>query len=513
MDENLHNIEDLFHSALDDNEETPSQNVWEGVDKRLDKDNIVSIKRKYTNIKRIAVLLLLLLISYALFDVYKSNRNQNGNNIAKNTDTINLDKQNRSNKIADKVSDRSDEKNTVTLIDTSSNTNIIKETLAFENSVDGKETKINLQQSNPVDRNQLQKQNNTERIKSIKDIKESQETLTSNQKKKRNTKGTYRIKITNALPTEDEELAQQNDYADNQIPSIPNKKNTLGKEEIVKRKDSIEAKKIADLTASVKTKIADSTKNAVAKNNKKKPIKQSRFSLTPFFSPDIAWYRLQDDEIAGQHDNAKEIEKEEKHEFSYTYGVLADYKINKRWGLQSGLTLSNTNIVVEPKTIYAQQDNAGGVKYRINTSSGYGYVLPKYSTNPVVGDSLYAFTSTHSLQYIGIPLAVTYNVTKGKFKFNALAGVSANILTKAKLEATLEKGFNNSIETVDNLQGLKKVYFSGLAGVGVDYKLTKKTSVVFAPTMRFALNSITKDAPVKSYPVSFGFNVGLKISL
>jgi hypothetical protein len=222
---------------------------------------------------------------------------------------------------------------------------------------------------------------------------------------------------------------------------------------------------------------------------------------------------LHDDKVVNQQDNASELEKEEKPEFSSTYGALVDYKINKHWGLQSGITLSNTNITVDPKTIYAQQDNTGNVKYRINTSSGYGYVLPSFSSNPVVGDSLYAFTSTHSLQYIGIPLAVTYNVTKGKFKFNALAGLSANILTKAKLETTVEKGFSNSAETLDNLKGLRKMYFSGLAGIGVDYKLTKKTAMTFAPTMRFALNSINKDATVKSYPMSFGFVVGLKLDL
>ena len=77
MDKNLQNIEDLFRSALDDNEEIPSRNIWETVDKRLDKDNIVSIKRKYTNLKKVAVLLLLLLLSFTLYEVnfiYKNKR-------------------------------------------------------------------------------------------------------------------------------------------------------------------------------------------------------------------------------------------------------------------------------------------------------------------------------------------------------------------------------------------------------------------------------------------------------
>jgi hypothetical protein len=192
---------------------------------------------------------------------------------------------------------------------------------------------------------------------------------------------------------------------------------------------------------------------------------------------------------------------------------LVDYTINNHWGLQSGLTLSNTRISLEPKQIYAQTDNNGSIKYRLNTSSGYGYVLPKFITNPIVGDSLYAFTSTHSLQYIGIPLAVTYHITRGKFRFNTLAGIAANILNKATLETTVENGSTHSIETVNNLQGVKNVYFSALAGAGVDYKLTNRTALTFEPTMRFALNSINKDATVKSYPMSLGFAMGLKIEL
>ena len=127
--------------------------------------------------------------------------------------------------------------------------------------------------------------------------------------------------------------------------------------------------------------------------------------------------------------------------------------LNKHWSLQSGLTYSSTNIIVEPKTIYAQSDNSGSVKYRINTSSGYGYLSPSFSSNPAVGDSLYAFTSTHTLNYISIPLALKYNITKDKFSFNAMTGLSINILTQGKIETLVEKGVNNETEVVNNLQG------------------------------------------------------------
>ncbi|HQW84087.1 MAG TPA: outer membrane beta-barrel protein [Ferruginibacter sp.] len=513
MDENLHNIENLFRNALDDNEETASENVWEAIDKRLDKDKIVSIKRSYANLKRIAIMLLLLLTSYVLYDVYKVDGGKGSQGFVKNNEANDSGNQKEISNIPEiKSTDRFSGTN-------SSNTSSIS-TQQGKNAVI---EKVDAENTNPVNTKEiqsnqkviLQKQAIAKKINSDKDNSENQAAIVINQKKKYSTRSSSKIKIISATAAEDGDILVKNNDEQQykEIPTLRKLKISSIEPMQLLRHDSIDKKQLIKLIAAAKIKISDTANNSVAKNSKKTITKPSRFSVTPFFSPDIAWYRLQDNEINNQHDNASELEKEEKHEFSSTYGALVDYKINKHWGLQSGLTLSNTNITVDPKTIYAQQDNTGSVKYRINTSSGYGYVLPSFSSNPAVGDSLYAFTSTHSLQYIGIPLAVTYNVTRGKFKFNALAGLSANILTKAKLETTVEKGFINAPETVDNLQGLRKIYFSGLAGVGVDYKLSKKTAVTFAPTMRFALNSINKDATVKSYPMSFGFVLGLKLDL
>ncbi len=60
---------------------------------------------------------------------------------------------------------------------------------------------------------------------------------------------------------------------------------------------------------------------------------------------------------------------------------------------------------LEPEKIYAERDNQGEVKYTINTSSGKGYILPSFSSNPRVGDSLFTTKSNIRLQYTSIPLA------------------------------------------------------------------------------------------------------------
>ena len=46
MKRNIPDIEDLFKSALDDNEEFPSSKVWDGIENILDKDDVITIKRK-----------------------------------------------------------------------------------------------------------------------------------------------------------------------------------------------------------------------------------------------------------------------------------------------------------------------------------------------------------------------------------------------------------------------------------------------------------------------------------
>lgn len=207
------------------------------------------------------------------------------------------------------------------------------------------------------------------------------------------------------------------------------------------------------------------------------------------------------------------IRKLEKREFAYTFGTLVDYKLNRHWGFQSGITLSVADISVLPESIFAEPDKTGKVKYRVNTSSGYGYILPAFSNNPSVGDSLTTISSEHVLNYIGIPLAVKYSIEKGRFTLNVIGGLVFNILTRAKLEIELENGTGPQKETLNNLYGINKTYISGMAGIGVDYKLNNRTSLVFAPTMRFALNSINKDATVETYPMSLGFIGGLKIRL
>ncbi|MDP4284389.1 MAG: outer membrane beta-barrel protein [Bacteroidota bacterium] len=500
MNKNLQNIEDLFYSALNDIEEVPSQNFWESVDEQLNQNKIISIKKDYTNLKRIALMLLLLLISFSLFEI---NTNQYSNKLANNNE-FHSDKLRKSTIIINKALSRKITTDSSVAMDEFHIKGYKKENILGKNSI-GKYNGTNIRSgANPINRyDQDRKKNIPEISISEKGVSENQKNLAHGHKGNPTLQFVYPDRIENSNEIKDEKLIVENNDEKIENKLIENFKLQL--------KDSVNTKKSIESKIVFKSNVSNKSNNDLTKIYNE--VKASAYSITLFFSPDIAWYRLHNDNFSNQSNNAVGFEREEKHEFSSTYGVLIDYNLNKRWGVQTGVTLSNINITINPETLYAQPDNTGNIKYRINTSSGYGYVLPSFSSSPVIGDSLYAFTSTHSLQYIGVPIAVTYNFYLGKFKLNVVEGLSANLLVKSKLETTVENGFQNSSESINKIQGLKNIYFSGLTGINVDLRLTKRTSISITPTMRYALNSINKNTPVKSYPVSFGSVVGLKIGL
>ncbi len=243
----------------------------------------------------------------------------------------------------------------------------------------------------------------------------------------------------------------------------------------------------------------------------KKARKQSSFSITSFYSPDFAFYHYKNNDVGNS--NNMDFKKTETESYSSTFGALIDYNISKKWGLQSGITLSTSNFDLESKTIYAQRDNSGAIKYKLSTSVGDIFVKPSFSGNPNIGDSLFAKSTTHTLQYIGIPMAVTYILYKGKFTLNIMSGIRANFLTRGSITTELKSGNDNETETTNRIDGLKSFYISGLAGIGLDYNIHKNLSLYISPTFRFALNSINSNTNVKSFPNSVGFTTGLKIKL
>jgi hypothetical protein len=237
-------------------------------------------------------------------------------------------------------------------------------------------------------------------------------------------------------------------------------------------------------------------------------------SLTAYFSPQVDGYGLRDDDDdhfpgGTDDDDRDKIRGREKHSFSYTTGLTANYQLSKNWVVQTGLYLSKASIDVKPTTLYANTDNTGKVQYRYNSSSGYAYILPYFNTSPAVGDSCLAGNSINSLQYVGIPLNIGYAVRVKKLLIQPTVGIGVNILTKSSIETELRKGTEQEEKNITDVKGLRPVYFNITASAEVRYPLLKRVSFSFSPTARLALTSINKNNVVKSFTNSIGAAIGI----
>jgi len=108
-----------------------------------------------------------------------------------------------------------------------------------------------------------------------------------------------------------------------------------------------------------------------------KPEKQkliSRFSLTPYFSQEFAGYNLSEDDATAA--NGREIEQRERNAFSASVGVYLNYRLNKRWLIQSGISYSWSRSNIDSGNVICCLDNSGNVQFKLNTISGYGYLQP-----------------------------------------------------------------------------------------------------------------------------------------
>jgi len=503
MNDDLHNIDDLFKKALEEHTELPSSAVWNSIDKNLDKKKVVSISKKYNTLKWVAAVLLLFSIGMAMYTIRiriknkelvrehpaeKDRGNQKkgtGNNqeessgsAKKNSNNITVI--NKSNLPEDKLP--SDEKAAehitkqnqkplllnkfpITIREKSAGTNPVNNKKEnYDESIVPNDDKDNIAVNkeppeNPAENFVLAKERSIDNILVISNLKERLQTLA----------------IQPVL----------------QIPAVSPITNMALKEVLVKH----------NKTASIQQHIMKETGSPL-------------LSATIFFSPDLVSNDVKNDHPHFMEEDSHEIKKDEKIKSSYTIGVLIDYSTGKSWKLESGVTFSTRFTDIDPKTIYARPDNNGNINYRFNCSAGYSYVtLKSPGLSPAYGDSISALTSKNVLQYIGVPFVVKYLFSKGKFSVTPGVGISANFLTKGKIETTIATTTGNEKVTSNDILGLKSTYFSGLASLGVQYKLNRAFDLTFIPAARFALSPINKEAPVKTYLNSIGFATGITIKL
>lgn len=471
MDKNLQNIEDLFKKGLEENEEVPSPEVWNRIDNHLDKEDTIKIKKKYRSLKNAAFLLIFLLVGLTTY-IWINNSGKEIKSSLKNESAV------KNNQGIENEKTKTDNINSKKL-----SKNVIEEIKSKRDSLSG---------------SVVSKQANTGNKSKV-----SNSSFLSNLLQQRNNT------IKNVVQ---KNTGQQKDKIALILNQFPLLQQVLGSDYFIKNHKNRDLKNIQKISPF----ISFSGKNSKIDGSKilQKPTfrttVQSNFFATIFFSPDIPFSQLRDEDNRYGNIISRELEKSESASFSSTFGIYIDYEVTDKWSLQSGIKYATININKEPEIIYAEHNNAGEVKYQINTSVGKGYILPLFSNNPNVGDSLFTKSTTHSLQYIEIPITAEYYITKGKVSVSLMAGLSANILMCGKITTEVKNGNESEWEKTNEIQGLKPIYFSGITGIGLDYKIYKNLSLHFSPKISVGLNPINNESIVKSFPRTISFEIGLK---
>jgi hypothetical protein len=544
MNEDLHNLDNLFKKALEEHNELPSSTVWDNIDKSLDKNKVVSISKKYNKLKWAAAVLLLFSFGMAMYTLHI--RTKNNELLSQNNAEKNINNQKIQTKINGEDSLNLTEKNNPAFEKSVTNEELKKldsnnytPSNIAPNNTDSQENKTiadNTKQGNVHAQLQFPSKGKTDERAPQKNqthlapINQAAININKQSAKIDSTNNKIENPVESNVADNDNNNAPANEEQQEKLPRnivSPKENNNVisPKEKYVNGVPVISG--LRDMNQMLVINPVVPIPNAIANNNeaskynknillklsKLKKGNSNSLSAIVFFSPDIVTVDTKKDHPRFREDDRNEIEKEEKIKSSTTLGVLIDLNAGKNWKLESGLTLSTMITDIQPKTIYARPDDNGNINYRYNSSVGYSFLNVKTAVLPVSGDSIKALSSKNTLQYIGVPLVVKYMFNLGRFSLTPGIGISANFLTKGKIQTTVETRTGDENAASNVIYGLKSNYFNGLASVSAQYKLNKNISVAFTPTARFALSSINTNAPVKTNLNSFGLVAGVIFKL
>jgi hypothetical protein len=245
-------------------------------------------------------------------------------------------------------------------------------------------------------------------------------------------------------------------------------------------------------------------------NKRNTKVDLPKFSFTPVVSWQFGSNRIvANSEYPDAGKVKAEIDRTESQPSQISGGLLADLRIAKNMTLQSGLILTSRTIRIEPKYIMAERNPDGKVRYKFDCSAGTYYL--KKSTYARPGDSALTKFSTNELNYINIPLSLTYHFGGKKFHLFATAGAGLNVLTDQYLETGLSNYNYDEHESIAT--NLKSNYFNGTIGAGINWQAFRKMSFIFSPQYQFAISPMNENMPVKAYPRIFNMQLGMQIRL
>jgi len=262
---------------------------------------------------------------------------------------------------------------------------------------------------------------------------------------------------------------------------IPSRTDTTGSEE----------------TKASELKKADSLK-VLSKNEKKADTLQKqnsvgqKMSLFVYGSPTYSKYPSQYSPLS------KDLKANRKSsQIVGSYGAYVTYESGERWSARIGLSINNSRYITNDAIVNTL--NYTNINYTKGISNIDIYLQSgNTGTMDIIQD----------ISYMEVPLEVKYAISTNKFGVNAYGGLSVMFLGNNSVSVKTANGKRFNIgETRD----LSSNAFSINAGIGFDFKLTRRLKVNFEPIFKYHLLDYKNSPNIKPY--TFGALTGLQFSL
>ncbi len=114
---------------------------------------------------------------------------------------------------------------------------------------------------------------------------------------------------------------------------------------------------------------------------------------------------------------------------------------------------------------------------------------------------------TQYFEYLEVPLNLKYKVLDKKFDVSFMGGISTNFLIGTDIQ--LNYIDNSSTRTNYTTEGLKRINYSGLVGIGFEYPILKNLVFNIEPKFKYYLNAIDQEQVYDIHPYSIGIFSGI----
>lgn len=213
----------------------------------------------------------------------------------------------------------------------------------------------------------------------------------------------------------------------------------------------------------------------------------TKISIGFTFSPDYSFRTLKSND---DNSTTRQVIKDRNHieiaKFGFSTGLNITYHLSNHIGLETGVQYANKGYKAKETDLILEHPDPN--------------MLKKASIN-------------YSYQYLGIPIIARFTFGKSKIRFTSGAGIATNFLIKTKNTAHYKYADGKTEKrTETHSSDFKKVSFSPLVSLGIDYKISDKIHVSAEPTFRFG-HILNESGPIKVKLWSTGLALGVACQL